>query len=284
MSAMFVNDDTRDVARLQADLMQKASPRKFNPAPLADALNFAAVDVSELQLGMVDNCDCLLAAGGKTMAKQYCDPVYLRDPVVGFFEDLAQDQLTDPQKDWLSRVQRLAEGAPHPRTYIHGAIFLFRNPKERAALSYAVLDGIRPSRQRPMTPQRNERLRSPRLCENASLFRFRESSHPCPHENNRIQRVLRGRFSRDRCGTRFHTASAQSGHAPRTKAPPKRGPLRLGLDYFLRARRARGNGSAPVTSRRSRNSRVATLMGILGGLPKFAAIRRNCWNGVLRRR
>jgi hypothetical protein len=138
VSATFVNDDTRDVARLQADLMQKASTRKFNPGPAAGALNVVAVDVSELQLGMVDNCDCLLAAGGKTMAKQYCDPVYLRDPIVGIFEELPQDQLTEAQKDWLTRMQRLPEGTPHPHTYIHGAIFVFRKPKERAALSYTL--------------------------------------------------------------------------------------------------------------------------------------------------
>jgi hypothetical protein len=80
----------------------------------------------------------LLAAGGKTVAKHYCDAVYLRDPVVGMFEELPQDQLTHAQRDWLARVQRLPEATPHPRTYIHGAIFLFRKPKERAALSYTL--------------------------------------------------------------------------------------------------------------------------------------------------
>jgi hypothetical protein len=33
-------------------------------------------------------------------------------------------------------VQKVPEGVPHPRSYIHGALFLFREPQERAALSY----------------------------------------------------------------------------------------------------------------------------------------------------
>jgi hypothetical protein len=138
MSATFVNDDTRDVARLQSDLMQKSSTRKFNPTPPMNTVNFVAVEMSELQLGTVDICDCLLAAGGKTMAKQYCDPGSLREPVVGMFEELSQDQLTDGKRDWLARVQKLAESAPHPRAYIHGVMFLFREPEERAALSYTL--------------------------------------------------------------------------------------------------------------------------------------------------
>jgi len=138
VTATFVSDDTRDVARLQADLMQKSSTRKFNPKPPPGTVNLVAVDVSELQLGMADICDCLLAAGGKTMVKQYCNPAYLRDPVVGMFEELPQHRLTNAQREWLARVQKLAEGMPHPRAYIHGAIFLFREPKERAALSYTL--------------------------------------------------------------------------------------------------------------------------------------------------
>lgn len=32
--------------------------------------------------------------------------------------------------------KKMPAGAPHPREYIHGAIFLFREPREAAALSY----------------------------------------------------------------------------------------------------------------------------------------------------
>lgn len=136
MYATFLNDDTRDVARLQADLIQKSSTRKFNPKPSGNSINVVGVDVTELQLGTVDVCDCLLAAGGNVLAAQHCNPACLRDPVVGLFETIEPEKLNASKRDWISRVQRVLEGALHPRDYIHGALFLFRKPKERAALSY----------------------------------------------------------------------------------------------------------------------------------------------------
>ena len=135
-SATFLDDDTRDVARLQADLIQKASTRKFNPKPSADSINLIGVDVTELQLGTVDICDCLLAAGGNSAAARHCHPACLREPIVGAFETIAPEKLNASQRDWISGVQRVPAGAPHPRAYIHGALFLFREPQERAALSY----------------------------------------------------------------------------------------------------------------------------------------------------
>ncbi len=136
MSATFVDNDIKDVARLQSDLMQKASTRKFNPKPAKGIVNIVAIDVSELQLGTVDICDCLLAAGGNTLAARHCDPACLRESVVGAFENIVPEELRESQRSWLGSVQKLAEGVPHPRTYLHGALFLFREPKERAALSY----------------------------------------------------------------------------------------------------------------------------------------------------
>jgi len=135
-SATFVDDDTRDVARLQADLIQKASTRKFNPELSAGTINLVCIDVTELQLGTVDICDCLLAAGGNSLASRHCDPACLRDSIVGVFETIAPQKLSDAQKAWIAGVQKIPEGAPHPRTYMHGALFLFREPQERAALSY----------------------------------------------------------------------------------------------------------------------------------------------------
>ena len=134
MSATLLLDDTRDIARLQFDLMQKSSVRKFNPKPDSASVNLVGVDVTELQLGMADICDCLLAAGGNTLARQHCHPAELRERVVGVFE--APENLTDAQKDWFSHVQKIIPDAPHPRTYMHGALFFFRSPPERAALSY----------------------------------------------------------------------------------------------------------------------------------------------------
>lgn len=135
-SATFLGNDTRDVARLQLNLIQKATTRKFNPKPSAISINLVGVEVTELQLGTVDICDCLLAAGGNSLAARHCDPACLRDSVVGAFEVIAPENLSTSQKDWIAGIQKLPEGAPHPRDYIHGALFLFREPQERAALSY----------------------------------------------------------------------------------------------------------------------------------------------------
>lgn len=136
MSAIFVDDDSKDVARLQADIILKASTRKFNPKPDKGTLNLVAIDVTELQLGTVDICDCLLAAGGNTLAARHCDPECLRESVVGVFEDIAPENIRESQRSWLATVQKLKDGVPHPRTYLHGALYLFREPAERAALSY----------------------------------------------------------------------------------------------------------------------------------------------------
>jgi hypothetical protein len=135
-SATLVTDDTRDIARLQLDLIQKSSTRKFSLKPEAQWVNLVGVDVTELQLGTVDICDCLLAAGGNAVASQHCDAAFLRDSVVGVFENLVADKITTAQKEWIAGVHKRPDGAPHPRDYIHGALFLFREPKERAALSY----------------------------------------------------------------------------------------------------------------------------------------------------
>lgn len=135
-SVTFLAEDIRDVARLQSDLMLKASARKFNVAPESHWINLVAIDVTELQLGSVDICDCLLTAGGNTLASKHCDSAVLRAGVVGMFEVLPAESIDAEQKDWIARVQRLDDGAIHPRNYIHGVIFLFRKPEERAALSY----------------------------------------------------------------------------------------------------------------------------------------------------
>lgn len=138
MSAIFMDNDTKDVARLQADIIQKASTRKFNPTPSKNIVNLVAIDVTELQLGTVDICDCLLAAGGNSLAAQHYDSVCLREPVVGAFEVIAPANLRESQRSWLATVQNLKGAVPHPRAYLHGALFLFREPQERAALSYEI--------------------------------------------------------------------------------------------------------------------------------------------------
>lgn len=142
MSAIFVDDDTKDVARLQADIIQKASTRKFNPTPQTGTVNLVSIDVTELQLGTVDICDCLLAAGGNALATQHCNRGCLRESVVGAFENISAENLRESQRSWIATVQNLKDDVPHPRTYLHGALFLFRNPAERAALSYDLCGAV----------------------------------------------------------------------------------------------------------------------------------------------
>lgn len=138
VSSTFITDDTRDVARIQFDMFQKSSTKKFNPKPEKQWINLIGVDVSELQLGTVDVCDCLLAAGGNEFASKHCDPACLREAVVGVFERLVSENMSAAQKGWVDGIHKMAGGAPHPRDYIHGALFLFREPKERAALNYTL--------------------------------------------------------------------------------------------------------------------------------------------------
>lgn len=135
VSALHVEDDVRDVVRLQRDIVQKSTPRKFNPSPKFGALNIVAVDVSELQLGTVDIADCLLAAGGNAVVSRHYDPAFCRKGVVGVFEPVS-DSVTAEQASWIAEVHKVPSGMWHPRRYIHAAMFLFREPQETAALSY----------------------------------------------------------------------------------------------------------------------------------------------------
>jgi len=135
--ASHVTDDTRDIGRMQLDLISKAGTTKFNPQPQAGWINLVAIDVTELQLGMVDVADCVLAAAGNREVQHfYPDSPYTRPNVVGFFEKPAEATLTEEQRNWLTAMHRPNSAAPHPRDYLHGALFLFRHPKDTAALSY----------------------------------------------------------------------------------------------------------------------------------------------------
>lgn len=126
-----------DIVRLQRDLMSKSTTKKFDSAPEASWINLVAIDVSELQFGTVDLADCLLAAGGNPLVSQYCFGQFEREDVVGVFEKPSQERpFSQAQLKWISEVIRPPVNSPHPRSYIHGALFLFRSPSEKAALSY----------------------------------------------------------------------------------------------------------------------------------------------------
>lgn len=141
-SSILRTDDTRDVARLQLDLFHKSSPTKFDQRPSADWINLVAIDVSELQLGTVDFCDCLLAAAGNPAVAMHCHEFALRPSVVGVFESLGPSAATKEQMAWIQSVHKVPSGVAHPRDYIHGALFLFRHPQERAALSYSLSGAV----------------------------------------------------------------------------------------------------------------------------------------------
>lgn len=135
-SETFITDDTWDVARIQRDIFQKSSTTKFNPCPASTWINLVAVDVSELQLGTVDLGDCLLATVGNEVASRYCHHACLRPAIVGVFERGEEASLRAEQIEWVNGFHAILGAELHPRDYIHGAVFLFREPQERAALCY----------------------------------------------------------------------------------------------------------------------------------------------------
>jgi hypothetical protein len=132
VSASQVDDDTSDVMRLQYTIIDKATLKKFQHPPFQNAINLIAIDVSELQLGNVDAADCVLATLGSARAKNYFGHACARDHVFGLFE---KDQKSN-HDEWVAQINAKLADKPHPRNYIHGVIFLFREPKELAALSY----------------------------------------------------------------------------------------------------------------------------------------------------
>jgi hypothetical protein len=132
MYQICIRGDTFELGRLQRDLIQKSSTRKFNPVPRDSWINIVAVDVAELLLGTIDTGDCLLAAGGNPLACQYYDPLLVTRPdVVGIFELLSDSAVTPAQRQWLDSIQSLPPSQPHPRDYIHAALFLLDPPKIR---------------------------------------------------------------------------------------------------------------------------------------------------------
>ena len=128
-----VNDDTADIRRIQRDIFLKS--KKFNPTPELNWINLIAIDVSELQLETIDFADCLLAAEGNNavIRNKFAD-YYCRPGLVGVFEQISNP--TKKQQEWIKFQNEQLEDKGHPRDYIHGIIFLFRNPTESAALSY----------------------------------------------------------------------------------------------------------------------------------------------------
>lgn len=137
MYRIVINDDAPDIGRIQRDIMYKSTIRKFNPKPQTDWISLVAIDLCELQLGGADLGDCLLAAGGNPAAfERYYREAIFHPDVVGIFENATNMMPSVRQTNWLCKFQHLTDGTPHPREYLHGVLFLFREPQETAALSY----------------------------------------------------------------------------------------------------------------------------------------------------
>lgn len=81
------------------------------------------------------------SAGGNELVSRHCGLDIQRPAVVGVFEP-ADKMLTDEQAYWVKCYHGvLNANIPHPRGYIHGVLFLFREPQDRAALSFR-LSGV----------------------------------------------------------------------------------------------------------------------------------------------
>lgn len=132
ISVSRIADDTSDVMRIQHAIIEKATLKKFEYPAAEKNINLIALDVSELQLGAVDIADCVLAALGSKSATKYFGEHCGRDHVLGLFESPSKTGYAD----WATSIDQKLAGNPHPYNYIHGVIFLFREPRELAALSY----------------------------------------------------------------------------------------------------------------------------------------------------
>ena len=134
LSSSRIADDTSDVMRLQHTIIDKATLKKFEYPPAKNNINLIAIDVSELQLGTADAADCVLSTLGSKQVQIHFGTACARNNVLGLFELESKEE----QREWADHVLAKLAGNPHPREYIHGVIFMFRSPKERAALSYEI--------------------------------------------------------------------------------------------------------------------------------------------------
>lgn len=144
--AIARNTDLEDVFRIQRDLIEKATTKKFGTKPKSNWINLVGVDVSELQLGTVDIFDCIIAAAGSSAVAAVCrDPVraafLFRSNVIGVFE-ARSSSMNPEQVKWTTSVDRLVKSDVHPQDYIHGAVFLFREPNDTAALVYELTAAV----------------------------------------------------------------------------------------------------------------------------------------------
>ncbi|GLR27256.1 hypothetical protein [Limnobacter litoralis] len=129
------DNDHIDIVRLQRDIINKATIKKFDPVPKPGTLNFVAIDLTEIELGMVDLSDCLLAVGGNPLVLQYGHHSHTVSDVVGVFESKTRP-FSPAELAWVREIHAIPNDQPHPRDYIHGVIFLNRSPANKALLGY----------------------------------------------------------------------------------------------------------------------------------------------------
>jgi hypothetical protein len=123
-------DGSVDIKRIQYTIIDKATKTKFNTIPSQNTINLLAIDVSELQLGTVDLGDCMLAALGSNYAISHFSESCANSDLIGLFEPKVEPNA------WKQMIDIKLAGHIHPRDYIHGVAFLFREPNDTAALSY----------------------------------------------------------------------------------------------------------------------------------------------------
>jgi hypothetical protein len=130
-------NETSDIVRLQRDILAKASTKKFNPFPLKNWINLICVDVSELNFGLFDQHDCILTVNGNSALPLQSFEMASRREILGIFEDFSKISLDHNLKDNKKKeVHKTQDAEHHQSTYIHGVLFLFREPSEKSALSY----------------------------------------------------------------------------------------------------------------------------------------------------
>lgn len=124
------NDETDETVRLQNLILRKCqksdgTPIKFR-APVGGTLNFIAINLSELHLGMIDKFDCLL-----TMYGDRGVPLFCRRGMFGMWQDLLENS---PQKEreYYNKFQYF-------RKIIHGVLFV-RYAKDSGYLNKLYID------------------------------------------------------------------------------------------------------------------------------------------------
>jgi hypothetical protein len=112
-------EDRAETLRLQRLILEKAVNSrgeliKFAPGA-ADSYNVAAIEVSELHLGMIDDADCLLATYGDPAVHEF-----MRHQLFGLFQEV--------RPEYPLHIHELARRFAPFRAAVHAVLFLRKVP------------------------------------------------------------------------------------------------------------------------------------------------------------